>query len=67
MSDYDPPIHPHQDHVKWAEEILDKGVNLTVWEEEFVEGLSERFRFNGTLKSRKQEEILERIYAQRTS
>jgi hypothetical protein len=58
---------------KWSVEDQDTaleaiertGVNLTVWEESFVESLRTQ-RNAGRALSEKQVEILERIYADRT-
>ena len=47
------------------EAIEHQGVNLTTWEEEFVESLRSQFDAGRDLTER-QLETLERIYAQRT-
>lgn len=49
----------------WIDKILDEGVNLTKWEEDFVQSLDEQ-RGNGRRLSERQAEILERIYAEKT-
>ena len=49
----------------WIEAINTKGRKLTSWEIDFVESVSEQINANGTLSER-QEEILERIYAEKT-
>jgi len=63
------PIWKPKDNVilrKWLEtieyEALDK---LTSWESDFIDSISKRIIFNQPL-SQKQEEILERIYAEKT-
>ena len=53
-----------QDWDHWLSEILDKGVNLTSFETDFVESLETKPR--PLRLSEKQAEILERIYSQRT-
>jgi hypothetical protein len=50
---------------RWLDAIISRGVNLTTWEEEFVESV-ERQRELGRMLSEKQAEILERIYSERT-
>jgi hypothetical protein len=49
----------------WFDSIEKDGVNLTAWEEDFVASLKKQFLRSGTL-SDKQEDILERIYSERT-
>lgn len=49
----------------WAETIQNEGKNLSKWEEDFVESLSDQIREKFWI-SEKQEEILERIYAEKT-
>ena len=49
----------------WIDIILSRGVNLTKWELSFVESVSEQFDRRGSISER-QEEILERIYAEKT-
>lgn len=66
MSQHDPPKFDKEVHVGWVETILNEGINLTEWEQNFVNDLHERFEHNMRLTSRKQEVILERIYADRT-
>jgi hypothetical protein len=66
MSERELPKEDRDVHVRWLDDILNLGVNLTTWEQEFVEDLESRFRAGGHLSSRKQEIILERIYAERT-
>ena len=50
----------------WISECLDHGRGLTDWEQHFVESLEGQFERSGSL-SPKQQEILERIYAEKTS
>lgn len=62
-----------QDWDHWLDEILDKGVNLSAWEEDFIDALQAR-RGSGLFPGRpgalhlteKQADILERIFAART-
>lgn len=49
----------------WLDQIEQNGRGLTKWEEDFVESVSEQFIDTGSI-SDKQEEILERIYAEKT-
>jgi len=49
---------------EWFKSIEETGVNLSKWEEDFVESVKEQFTKRGSL-SEKQLEILERIYAER--
>ena len=49
----------------WVAAIRADGVNLTKWEEDFVESVAGLLERRGTLSER-QAEILERIYADRT-
>jgi len=50
---------------KWVYEIRVNGRGLTDWEENFVNFLDEQLSRTGSI-SLKQEEILERIYAEKT-
>lgn len=50
---------------KWRDEIMSKGVNLTPWEEDFVESVSELLDGDRMLTDA-QAYHLEKIYAQRT-
>lgn len=50
---------------EWFKEIDEKGVNLTKWEEDFMDSIKEQYKERKYL-SMKQMEILERIYADRT-
>jgi repressor of nif and glnA expression len=49
----------------WIERINTEGRKLTEWELEFMESIAEQFDRIGSLSDR-QEEILERIYAEKT-
>lgn len=49
----------------WIETINKEGKNLSSWEEEFMESLTEKFENRGWI-SEKQEEVLERIYSEKT-
>jgi hypothetical protein len=49
----------------WINQVNEKGLDLTKWEEDFMEFLTEQFKNRGSV-SDKQEEILERIYTDRT-
>lgn len=53
------------DHDHWLEEIRANGLNLSTWEEDFVESLTTQ-REAGRKLSEKQAEILERIYTEKT-
>ena len=54
-----------EDQNTMLEAIEHQGVNLTTWEEEFVESLRSQFNAGREL-TEKQVETLERIYAERT-
>ena len=49
----------------WIDHINDHGINLTKWEEDFMESITDQFAVRNSL-SDKQEEILERIYVNKT-
>lgn len=49
----------------WITIIQEEGRDLSDWEEGFVESISEQLERTGSLSNR-QEEILERIYAEKT-
>lgn len=49
----------------WIDAILDNSENLSNWEQEFVTSVESQLKLRGQL-SRRQEEILERIYAEKT-
>lgn len=50
---------------EWIQRIQEEGRGLTNWEEEFVQSIDEQMEQRGRI-SDKQEEILERIYAEKT-
>jgi hypothetical protein len=50
----------------WIARVNDEGFELTAWELGFMANISAQFEQSGSL-SEKQEEILERIYANKTS
>ena len=50
----------------WVDTIQEEGRRLTSWEEEFVDSIAERLANRRSLSER-QMEILERIYAEKTS
>ncbi len=50
----------------WIDRILTEGRNLSKWELDFTESVDDQFRRRGSISER-QEEILERIYAEKTS
>lgn len=49
----------------WIDDVINVGRGLTKWENEFIADIDQQFRESGSL-SPKQEEILERIYANKT-
>lgn len=49
----------------WIETILNEGRNLSKWERDFTESVSEQLEQRGALSER-QIEILERIYTEKT-
>lgn len=49
----------------WIRKINEEGRGLSTWELEFMESVTEQFEDRGTL-SAKQEEVVERIYAEKT-
>lgn len=50
---------------EWIIMVNDEGFDLTSWEESFMESITDQFDRTQSL-SDKQEEILERIYANKT-
>ena len=50
---------------EWIDTIDEIGVNLTKWEDDFVQSLKER-RDKGWKLSERQAEILERIFVEKT-
>ena len=51
---------------KWLSAINEDGKGVTIWEQEFCDSLDSQLTDFGRI-SEKQEQILERIYAERTS
>ena len=49
----------------WINHVNDNGVNLTKWELDFMQSITEQF-VSWKKISDKQEEILERIYTEKT-
>ncbi len=49
----------------WIDTINIAGRNLSKWEEDFMESITDQFAISGSI-SDKQEEILERIYVNKT-
>lgn len=57
---------PTNDELKeWIKIIQEEGHDLSVWEENFVESISEQLDKKGFLSER-QIEVLERIYSEKT-
>lgn len=50
----------------WIDTISTEGRGLSKWEGDFVESVAEQFEERGSISDR-QEEILERIYAEKTA
>lgn len=50
----------------WIDTVKAEGRNLTKWETDFIESLADQFDARGSV-SEKQQEILERIYAEKTA
>ena len=57
--------YPKQVFQEWVDKIQEQGRGLTKWEEDFVESIADRLS-SGQSLSERQEEILERIYAEKT-
>ena len=57
--------HPKEVISHWIITINDEGRNLSKWETDFMESVTEQFEDRGSV-SDKQEEIIERIYADKT-
>lgn len=49
---------------QWITSVNDEGRNLTDWEKNFLESVTDHFEGGGNL-SEKQQEILERIYVEK--
>ena len=58
-----PREKPH--HETWLDQIEAHGVNLTTWEEDFVESVRSAVN-RGLILSEKQIAIIERIYTEKT-
>lgn len=50
----------------WIELVNTEGRGLSKWEQDFMDSITEQFEERGAISDR-QEEILERIYSNRTS
>lgn len=50
---------------EWIDKVNYESKNLSKWEEDFMESITDQFDRRGLLSDR-QEEILERIYAEKT-
>jgi hypothetical protein len=50
---------------KWIKTALEDGKGITAWENDFLVSVGEQLERKGTL-SDKQEEIVERIYSEKT-
>ena len=50
---------------QWLDAIHETGRRLTKWEQDFVKSINEQFIDRNSISDR-QEEILERIYAEKT-
>lgn len=59
------PIYTHHEWNQWMDAIIVEGVNLTSWEEDFVESIRLVLDTNRPL-TYNQEQVLERIYSTRT-
>ena len=57
----DPKVIEH-----WINTVNEEGKNLSKWEEDFMESITEQFKEKNWI-SDKQEDILERIYTDKTS
>lgn len=51
---------------EWIKLVNDEGHDLTKWEEDFMESITQQFYETASISDR-QEEILETIYANKTS
>lgn len=49
----------------WIETLQTEGRGLSKWEQDFLESISDQFDERGSISDR-QEEVLERIYAEKT-
>lgn len=57
--------HPRNTIEDWIEKIQEEGRGLSDWEAWFIESIADQLTERGTISDR-QEEILERIYAEKT-
>jgi hypothetical protein len=58
-------LFPREQHIKWANDIKMRGVNLTDWEKKFMLSIYHCIDFGKPI-THKQEFYLEKIYAERT-
>jgi hypothetical protein len=58
-------MQPKEVVAHWITTINDEGRNLSKWEADFMESVTEQFEERGSV-SDKQQEIIERIYADKT-
>ncbi len=56
---------PRQVIEQWIESIREDGHGVTKWESDFVDSIAEQVEERGSI-SEKQQDILERIYCDRT-
>ncbi len=64
------PINPLRSDIQhkygeWIEAVNDEGIELSDWEEGFMESITDQFDANGSI-SPAQAEVLERIYDEKT-
>jgi hypothetical protein len=57
--------HEHDVVESWINLVFEEGQGLTKWEKDFIESIAEQFDVTEEISDR-QEEILERIYANKT-
>jgi hypothetical protein len=58
--------HSSETIARWITAVKEESRNLTKWEEDFITSLDYQMEGYGRISDR-QEEILERIYAEKTS
>ncbi len=58
-------INEHKVIAEWIDHVNENGINLSKWEVDFMESITEQFEIFGSI-SVKQEETLERIYLNKT-
>ena len=56
---------PKEVIAQWIATINEEGRNLSKWETDFMESVTEQFEERGSV-SEKQQELIERIYAEKT-